>query len=169
MSEVYVKNTNGHGIRGDGVRVPAGGVAKVDGDGDLAGYAGVEKVTKKEYDAYRKQGQLGGGSHQRDRHEELKRLRQEHRMVSTAAPLQVVVGDDDAPYGPPTGTVTTKQTEAKKGPEEKRRFADHEQAEVPEGASEVEQRQAENVRAAEEVAQKLAAADEQGSAAAEEE
>lgn len=156
MSEVYVKNTNGHGVRDGAVRIPAGGVAKVDSGSAIASYNGVESSSKKDYDAYQKQGSVGGGSPSRDRHENLKKLRHRHRMEAVAAPLQVVVGDDDAPHGPNTGVITTKQAVAKESAEAKRRFADHEQAEVPEGASEIEQRQAENTRVAEEVAQELA-------------
>lgn len=159
MADKYVKNTLDHGVRADGQRIPAGGVAKVDGDSALADYPGVESSSKKDYDAYRKQREVGGGSPSRDRHEALKGYRQAHRAESVAAPLQVVVGDDDAPYGPNTGTITTKQAVAKQGAEEKRRFADHEQAEVPEGASKIEQKQAANTRAVEEVAQRLADAE----------
>lgn len=154
----YLKNENAHGVRVGRTRIPPGGVAKVDGDEakTYASYNGVEKASENDYNEYRQQDQVGGGSPSRDTHQRMKEYRHAHRAESVSAPLQVVVGDDDAPYGPATGTVTTKQLEAKKGTEEKRRFADHEQAEVPEGASEIEQRQAENTRAVEEVAQKLA-------------
>lgn len=156
MAEVYVKNTNGHGVRDGDVRVPPGGVAKVDGDSALASYNGVEKATKAEYDKYRESDAVGPGSPSHDRHEALKTLSQRHRAEAVAAPLQVVVGDDDAPHGPPTGVITTKQAVAKESAEAKRRFADHEQIEVPEGASDIEKQQAANTRAVEEVAQELA-------------
>lgn len=168
MSQVYVKNTNGHGVRADDVRIPAGGVAQVDSDSAVVGYNGVETSSKKEYDAYRKQRELGGGSPSRDRHENLKELRQRHRMESVAAPLQVVVGDSDAPHGPNTGTITTKQAVAAESAEAKRHFADHEQAEVPEDASPVEKQQAENTRVAEEVAQELAKREQEAADASDE-
>lgn len=155
----YLKNTLGHGVRSGATRIPPGGVADVDGDAAkvLGSYAGVEKASKEEYDAAHAPDATGGGSPSRDAEQRMKAHRVAHRVEATAAPLQVVVGDDDAPYGPPSGVVTTKQTEAKKGAEEKRRFADHEHAEVPKGASKVEQKQAKATAAVEEVASKLAA------------
>lgn len=46
--------------------------------------------------------------------------------LAVSAPLRVVVGDDQAPYGPPSGTVSTKGAEAAKSPEAARQFADGE-------------------------------------------
>jgi hypothetical protein len=46
--------------------------------------------------------------------------------LAAAAPLRRVVGDDAAPYGPPSGTVTTKAEAAKVSDADRRAFADHE-------------------------------------------
>lgn len=50
----------------------------------------------------------------------------EASRVIVSAPLQVVVGDDQAPFGPPTGVKSTKQQEAAKGEAERRAFAEGE-------------------------------------------
>lgn len=85
------------------------------------------------------------------------------RLGNTAvsAPLQEVIGDDDAPYGPPTGTITTKQAVAQEGPVEKERFADHERLpdDLGENASPVEREQAAAKQRAEEVLQEAQAAE----------
>jgi hypothetical protein len=49
-------------------------------------------------------------------------------QATVAAPLNVVVGDDEAPYGPPTGTITTKQAVMRDASSsvERKAFGDHE-------------------------------------------
>lgn len=49
-------------------------------------------------------------------------------QLTVAAPLQVVIGDDLAPYGPGSGTISTKQVEAAKNPggADRVAFADNE-------------------------------------------
>lgn len=158
----YVRNDNQHGVRTGNSRVAANSVGYVS-DEDLKvyeTYEGVEKLSDakgKEAVEEQRAGGLTPESPSHDLHEELAELRVAHRMAAVAAPLQVVRGDDDAPLGPPSGVITTKQAVAKGGSEaERRAFADHEYDEVPEGASPVEQVQAEATNAAEEVAQGLA-------------
>jgi hypothetical protein len=56
----------------------------------------------------------------------LKDARHTVRAESVSEPLQRVVGDDEAPFGPPTGEVSTKVDEARKGVAERIAFADHE-------------------------------------------
>lgn len=48
--------------------------------------------------------------------------------ATVAAPLNVVVGDNEAPYGPPTGTITTKQAVMRDADNsvERKAFGDHE-------------------------------------------
>jgi len=48
--------------------------------------------------------------------------------ATTSAPLNVVVGDNEAPYGPPSGTITTKQAVMRDASSsvERRAFGDHE-------------------------------------------
>ena len=48
-------------------------------------------------------------------------------------PLNQVVGDNDAPIGPPSVTITTKQAVQRIGPAEKRAYGDHER--LPEEAT----------------------------------
>ena len=49
-------------------------------------------------------------------------------QASVAAPLNKVVGDNEAPYGPPTGTITTKQAVMRDASSsvERKAFGDHE-------------------------------------------
>jgi hypothetical protein len=48
--------------------------------------------------------------------------------ASVAAPLNRVIGDNEAPYGPPTGTITTKQAVMREASSsnERNAFGDHE-------------------------------------------
>lgn len=46
--------------------------------------------------------------------------------MAVAAPLRRVVGDDAAPFGPPSGTITTKAEAASKNEREREAFADFE-------------------------------------------
>jgi hypothetical protein len=57
-------------------------------------------------------------------------------QASVAAPLNVVVGDNEAPFGPPTGTITTKQAVMRDASSSAERlaFGDHEW--LPEDAEE---------------------------------
>lgn len=158
----YFRNNNAHGVRAGGSRIGPGQVVEVS-DEDAKAYSSyddVEKVSAQEgKDAAKERRDADNPSQDspsKDLNEVVAKARTAARSQGIVAPLQVVVGDDDAPYGPPTGVVTTKQTEAEKGPEEKRRFADHEHVDVPEKASPIEQQQAENVREFEDLAQELA-------------
>jgi len=68
------------------------------------------------------------------------------RHIAVATPLNQVIGDNDAPMGPPSGVITTKQAVARTGVREKMAYADHER--LPEeaqneGLGEVERAQAE--------------------------
>jgi hypothetical protein len=157
----YFRNENPHGVRVGNSRIPANSVGYVSDEDakSYANYNGVSKVSdsegKKAVEEQRdsKMTDVSPGTELNSRMAE---ARVASRSYGVTGPLQVVIGDDDAPYGPPSGVVTTKQLEAQKGPEEKRRFADHEHIEVPEGASQVEKDQAENTRVVEEVARELA-------------
>jgi hypothetical protein len=165
----YFRNDNAHGVRVGNSRIAPGTVALVpDEDADLyATYEGVEKVSdsagKKAVDEQRGAGAVSPESPSAEIQAGLADLRVAHRAAAVSAPLQVVRGDDDAPLGPPSGVITTKQAVAKDGSEaERRAFADHEYDEVPEGASPIEKAQAANTAAVEEVAQDLASRLESG-------
>jgi len=54
------------------------------------------------------------------------------RTLNVAVPLNQVIGDDNAPVGPPSGTITTKTVVASEGGLEKSAFMDHER--LPEDA-----------------------------------
>jgi len=148
-------NTLDHPVRvtdenGQTVRVVPGQVITADGAtaDRLTAIEGVETATDEHRDAYAASrapvsdvasAKLGAEQHVSD-------LRAASRMASTAVPLNQVIGDDDAPLGPPSGTITTKQAVARSGPEQKAAYADHER--LPEEAeneklSEVERAQAE--------------------------
>lgn len=76
-------------------------------------------------------------------------LRVQARTAAVAVPLQQVIGDNDAPIGPPTGTITTKEAVAQQGVREKLAFMDHERFSDEadnEGLSEIERLQAEAQR-----------------------
>jgi hypothetical protein len=53
-------------------------------------------------------------------------LRSLARKVSVAVPLNQVIGDDDAPLGPPSGTITTKQAVARVDEEHNKAFGNRE-------------------------------------------
>ena len=76
------------------------------------------------------------------------------RMASVALPLNTVIGDNDAPMGPPSGTITTKQAVARQSAADHGAFSQGEH--LPEDAesgklSDVEQAQAEARAALEEL------------------
>lgn len=133
-------------------RVPPNSVRSLPDDAEIGGISGLEEVGESEWED--RQNKLSSErTPHHDRDDARAKARAYADSVATVVPLQQVVGDDDAPYGPPTGTITTKQTEAAKSSVEKERFADHEQLEVPEGASPVEQHQAERLQEVEKIAQ----------------
>jgi hypothetical protein len=126
----YFRNTLNQGINPTGTRrVPPGAVVQVsDDDAKLySGLNGVEKASQSDYREFVESGTVTSdktGGMVLD--EVLAEKRAEARMVSVAAPLQVVVGDDEAPYGPPTGERSTKAQEAEKDLAHRLAFADHE-------------------------------------------
>ena len=173
-------NHNDHAVRvrdenGRPVRLRSGQVLEADGAtaDALSGIEGVESANKADEDAYADSQASGveGDPQESDTAIEIYAVtRSLGKKLLVALPLQRVVGDDAAPYGPPTGTVTTKQALAAESDENRRRFADHER--LPEDAdneglqaqSTVESDQAEAVVALEEAAQQLADAHEEGKA-----
>jgi len=164
----YVKNELHHRVVVGDATVPGDSVAWVEDDEavkTLTSYEGVTKLNQSDGKAA-VDAQSAGPSEEspgEDEHRRLAELAVEHRTSATSAPLQLVVGDDDAPLGPPQGTVTTKQMAAAEGPTEKSAFADHEHMpeDLGEQASDVEQRQAERTAAVEEVAARLAGGEEE--------
>lgn len=168
MADVYLRNDNSHGVRADGVRIPPGAVGRVDSDSSLVGANGVEKVQKSDYDDYQdSRPRRGDDTGVATTSEKLLREARLAGRLAVSAPLQKVVGDDQAPLGPPTGTVTTKQTAAGESDEARKAFAPNEAApgsevEVGEGgfsgrlpSQEVHNRQAAATEQVEEVTQAL--------------
>ena len=168
-----MKNTNPHYIyvdagNGTSKRVAPGQVVSVDGDVEknLKATSGVESASESDYKEY-VDSRSGHSSEETDemrRNREFGELRAQADQIAVAAPLQVVVGDDDAPYGPPSGTITTKEAIVKgdTDPQTRERFADHEkfEGELGENASEVEKVQAERKSAVNAKAEELLAGDE---------
>jgi hypothetical protein len=160
----FVKNTNPHYIyaetNGRMERMAPGQIKEVDDDSRLNRSPGVESSSQEDFDKWNEE-RSGGSTDETDemrRNREFGELRAQADQVAIAAPLQVVVGDDDAPFGPPSGTITTKEAIVKGGDaEDRRRFADHErfEDELPENASEVEQRQARSKSAVSQKAEEL--------------
>ena len=119
MAVAYYKNTNSHGVSiPGGPRQPAGAVfaTRVAEAQELyAEVEGVESSDKAAYDEY-----VAGNTVSSEPTGEMlanqafAKHRAEARMTSIAAPLQRVVGDDEAPLGPPTGEQSTVQAEAEK-------------------------------------------------------
>ncbi len=144
-------NKNAHGVRANGARLMAGQVRDVDGEeaDALKGIPGVETASaddEKAWDAKRGGGATSEGAGLTAGIEgAVRQRRHDSRRESVAVPNNVVVGDDEAPIGPPTGTITTKQAVSKEGPIEKQAFADHEAEpgdEELEGTGEVHSQQA---------------------------
>jgi hypothetical protein len=116
----YYRNTNKHGVSIGSGRQRAGSVFSADGDdaqkwGEVPG---VEKASKKDYDDQRSERTANNPSSEKSgemlARQRITDQRVEHRRLTVSGPLQRVVGDDQAPLGPPTGTLSTKREEAEK-------------------------------------------------------
>ena len=129
-----VKNTHDHGVRQGGYRMQAGEVREVSGEeaDALTGINGVEEASdedRDEYQASKGQAPSDGSGRMRLNQEHYAEVRRQGKMLTVVIPLQEVIGDDSAPFGPPTGTITTKQAiqrEADRESETRRRFGGHE-------------------------------------------
>jgi hypothetical protein len=135
---------------GETVRVVPGQIVSVDGRAadELSAIEGLDTPTDEDRDAWEARNQLTSAvdSGKESLQNAYAALRVRGKASLTAVPLNQIVGDNDAPIGPPSGTITTKQAVARLGPAEKRAFADHER--LPEeasneGLSDVERAQAE--------------------------
>lgn len=158
-------NKNAHGIRvtsedGRETRLRAGQVMEASGElADLlSGVANVQPAKKEDVDAW--EAVLAASRHDAGQGMDniLAQARVAVSQATISAPLNVVIGDNDAPMGPPTGTVTTKQAMMREGGDNKRAFGDHErlpEEAEDEGLSEVERIQAEAKAAVEELSQDL--------------
>lgn len=115
---------------GKSVRLRAGQV--VDADGAYAdrlqglGLPTASDDDRERYESSRRRKRGGEGSRRLAAKRALAPARSALRALTTVAPLQVVIGDDQAPYGPPTGTITTKQALAQESEEGRKAFADGE-------------------------------------------
>lgn len=99
-------------------RIPAGAVVEADGyyADRLSQTPNVREASSDEADAYhdrqeqrRERNMNPGPALRQAAAEAVGPVRQQARMLSVVGPLQRVIGDDTAPYAPPTGTITTKQ------------------------------------------------------------
>lgn len=114
-------NRNSHPIRvakSDGGplrRVRVGEVVKADGylADALAGTVGVESATQADEKAWQRELDLRNVSTDRTPRVETREAIVDNihdiQRLTVSDPLQVVVGDDEAPHGPASGTVTTKE------------------------------------------------------------
>lgn len=135
-------NRNAHGVRttdsdGKRYRLRPGQVIEVDGAGAdaLNGVNGVDSANGDDEKAWDERRGVstgnpsdGGGLSAAVEGANTSR-RAAARREAIAAPLNVVVGDDEAPKGPPTGTITTKQAAAREdadSPGGRGGFAQHE-------------------------------------------
>lgn len=133
MAQKYLYNETDSPIRvsdgqGQNRRFPPGQPVPVSGDleSNASGVDGLRDATDDEV----KQAQSGvePGSRDVTRDQALADLSAYARTVTVAVPLNEVIGDDEAPFGPPSGTITTKQTAAReaKSSVERMAFGDHE-------------------------------------------
>jgi hypothetical protein len=99
-------------------RIMPGQVVEADGffADRLAATPGVDEASgdeaseyRERRDAEREQAMNPGPALRQQAADLLGPARVEARMLSVVGPLQRVIGDDQAPYAPPTGTITTKQ------------------------------------------------------------
>lgn len=122
-------NRNPHPIRPKGpdgnlVRIVSGQVVDADGDyaDALSQTSGVESASSDEVkawdaklDAARTGGAMPGDGSRLSSKLAISPALLAARMAATVAPLQRVVGDDAAPQGPPSGTITTRGQAATSG------------------------------------------------------
>lgn len=126
----YLKNTLNHGIDPTGSRRIAPGEVFEVSDDEKKVYSsldGVESASKSDYTDH-SDSLVGPNSDSTPGIDRNLALAEGFAALGgeISADLQVVVGDDQAPYGPPTGVRSTKVAEAEKGVAERIAFADHE-------------------------------------------
>lgn len=122
MTEVVLQNTKSHVVSSGKLKIGAGRAKCVDNnDPDakiVAAYAGVNTLSPGSDEANAAldpKGVLSGvTSEESNLGNVLAEGRNRLAHIAVSAPLQVVVGEDTAPLGPPTGTVSTKAIEAAK-------------------------------------------------------
>jgi hypothetical protein len=109
----YYKNDSDQALRVDDGsgrlrRVPAGRVVQADGDFEknLSGLSQVSSASEDDHLSQSKRS--SGNTRDRDRMNAVSDATAYANLI-VHAPLNEVIGDDDAPLGPPTGTITTKQ------------------------------------------------------------
>lgn len=165
------RNTNSHRVQKGDVRIPANGVIEVSGDDEkvVAGLPGVEKLSGADAKAALEQssGPSADKTGTMVAQEQVDAARRSLNTAMVAAPLQRVIGDDEAPYGPGSGVLSTKKQEALKSEESRRAFAEGEALEeveepadplTPHAATKspvVHNQQVEAKDAAEEIAERL--------------
>lgn len=156
---------NDMGVSQSRQRLSPGQVVEVSGElaDELKSIDGVETARKGDEKNYaehlaRLDGATGGVSIDAERSRFIESLNAEKAQATVIAPLQKVIGDDAAPLGPPTGTVTTTQAVSREteGPSELAPFghlAADPDKEGKDDASEIEQKQRAAQAAAEQAAE----------------
>lgn len=110
--------------RGNLRRFPPGSVVPVSGDleSNALEAEGLRTATDEEVEKSQG-GDMQPGSRDVTRDNALADLSAYARTVTVAVPLNEVIGDDEAPFGPPSGTITTKQTAAREAASSTERMA----------------------------------------------
>lgn len=153
----YFKNDNDHHIRvddgnGNLRRIAPGSVLQATGQfaDNLKETSGISNASGEDREKFVEslRGPSADPTPGTELNEGLAATRTAARVSAVAVPLARVVGDDNAPAGPPSGTITSKQTAASKG--EKEAFAPKER--LPEDAGNeklqpVQRQQAKNAKA----------------------
>ena len=132
-------NRNDHAVRardenGRSHRLRPGQVVDADGaQADaLKGVSGVESASSSDEDAYNEtlaQGSSDEVGEGQTAMELYAKARLDGKILTVVLPLQEVIGDNAAPFGPPTGTITTKQAIAAEADPDSltsKAFGDHE-------------------------------------------
>ena len=158
-------NKRDHAVRvpgqsgGPSQRLRSGQVGSFDGEvaDRFLAIEGVENANdedKENWEALRTASSMGLVTSKGSLQEAITEAKLKAAMVGVVVPLNTVIGDDDAPMGPPTGVITTKAAVKRTGDAEARAYGNLER--MPEEAdnenlSEVERTQAEMQQMAEEV------------------
>ena len=106
----FFKNTNSHRIVVSGNRVQAGAVVKAEGEyaDALSATNGVDSSSEKSYNEYQNRNSGDAAVLTGNNGEGVTDALLALGEVTVSGPLQVVVGDNDAPHGPDSGTIMTK-------------------------------------------------------------
>lgn len=121
MSEIVLLNTNKHVVSSGDIKLRASNARRFDDDDPdvkvVAGYAGVDTLEGQDAeDALRREGLSGEQSAESRLGDLAAKARAQINHAAVSGPLQIVVGDDLAPHGPPSGELSTRAAEHAKDP-----------------------------------------------------